>query len=327
MNADRNIRVGFIGAGGIAGNHFAQLEQIETADMVAFCDVDISRAQAAVEKYGGKAYSSAREMLGAQELDACYICLPPHVHGEPEMLCAERRIPVFVEKPISNSLSQAKEIADAIKRSGIVSSVGYHFRYMSGTQRTKEALDPSQIGMVMGYWMGGFPGVAWWRRMDQSGGQINEQTTHIVDLARYLVGEVSEVYAAYATRSQNIPENSTVPDVGTVTLRFENGVVGQISNTCLLNLGYTVGLTVVTPERIFEIGPGDLNIVTSGGREQITGDVNPYLEEDRAFIHAVRTKDTGGIRSSYDDAVKTLEVTLAANESALTGQPVSLGGR
>ena len=80
----------------------------------------------------------------------------------------------------------------------------------------------------MGYWMGGFPGVLWWRRMEQSGGQMVEQTTHIFDLARYLCGEVQEVYAVYANRGQKqIPEYN-IYDVGTATLRFASGVVGTI---------------------------------------------------------------------------------------------------
>ena len=55
------------------------------------------------------------------------------------------------------------------------------------------------IGMALGRWMGGMPGVAWWRRQEGSGGQFVEQTTHIVDLLRYCAGEVTEVYAAAAS--------------------------------------------------------------------------------------------------------------------------------
>lgn len=324
MTTSSTIRIGFIGAGGIANNHFSQLQQIEDVEMVAFCDLDLARAESAAERFGGRAYHDCRKMLDSEALSACYICLPPHVHGEPETLCAERGIPLFVEKPVSNNLDQARDTAAAIRDSGIVNSVGYHFRYMSGAVRTRELLDPSEVGMALGYWMGGFPGVAWWRRMDQSGGQINEQTTHIVDLARYLVGEVAEVCAAYGTHSPQAVPDSTVPDVGAVILRFQNGAIGQISNTCMLNLGYTVGLNIITPGRIFEIGAGDLKIITPEGTEQVESALNPYLEEDRAFIHAVRTKDTSAIKSSYDDAVKTLEVTLAANESARTEQFVRL---
>jgi predicted dehydrogenase len=174
--------------------------------------------------------------------------------------------------------------------------------------------------MALGYWMGGMPGVPWWRRLEGSGGQFVEQTTHIVDLARYLCGDVSEVYAAFATRALKDVPDFSVWDVGTVTLKFSSGAVGQISNTCLLNQGYTVGLHIVTPDLILEHS-GALKVLEHGKTETIAAAVNPTEREDRTFLAAVQSGDGSHIRSPYDDAVKTLAVTLAANVSATSGAP------
>ena len=315
------VRVGFVGAGGIASAHMSTLQAVDDVQIVAVADVDRDRAEAAAARYVGTAYSDYREMLERETLDALYVCVPPFAHEEQEILAASKGIHLFVEKPVAVDLDKARAVRDAIADSGIISAVGYHWRYQANTDRAREILKDRTIAMIMGYWMGGFPGVLWWRRMEQSGGQMVEQTTHIFDLARYLCGEVQEVYAVYANRGQKqIPEYN-IYDVGTATLRFASGVVGTISNTTLLDVPYTVGLHVVAENLVLEIH-GDLTVIEPGHTEIFSGGPNSMLEENKAFIAAVRGEGTDGIRSTYADAVKTLAVTLACNESAMTGRPV-----
>lgn len=320
-----SVRVGFIGTGGIANAHLRGLSQIADAELAALCDVDAARAENAVRTYGGKAYTDYRQMLDAERLDAVYICVPPHAHEGQEEELAARNIPFFVEKPVANTLAKAQAIAEAVDRADLLTSVGYHWRYMDYARLARERLEGKTIGMALGYWMGGMPGVYWWRRKELSGGQMVEQTTHIVDLARDLCGEIEEVYAAMTTRALGDVENFTADDVGTMTVRFASGAIGTISNTCLLKgFGYTVGLHIVTPEVVVEIDGGQFRAIQAGREEIVKGNNNPYLEEDQVFIRAVQTGDRSAIRSPYADAVKTLAVTLAANESAVTGRPVRL---
>lgn len=319
------VRVGFIGAGGIANAHLQVLRHMEGVRIAAFCDVDRERAESHAAAYNGRAYTDVHAMLDAEKLEAVYICVPPHAHVGQEEALIERGIPFFVEKPIANTLAKAESIAAAVEKAGLLTSVGYHWRYMTYSQLARERLAGKTIGMALGYWMGGMPGVYWWRRQDLSGGQMVEQTTHIIDLARDLCGEIVEVYAAMSTRASGDIENCTVTDVGTMTVKFASGAVGTISNTCLLKgFGYIVGLRVVTPEIVVEVDGGQFRALQAGREEIIKGGNNPYAEEDRIFIQAVQTGDSSGIRSPYRDAVRTLAVSLAANRSAETGAPVKL---
>lgn len=319
------VRVGFIGAGGIANAHLQVLRHMEEVQIAAFCDVDRERAESHAAAYNGRAYTDVDTMLDAEKLEAVYICVPPHAHVGQEEALIERGIPFFVEKPIANTLEKAESIATAVEKAGLLTSVGYHWRYMTYSQLARERLAGKTIGMVLGYWMGGMPGVYWWRRQDLSGGQMVEQTTHIIDLARDLCGEIVEVYAAMSTRASGDVEQCTVTDVGTMTVKFASGAVGAISNTCLLKgFGYTVGLRVVTPELVVEVDGGQFRALQAGREEILKGGNNPYTEEDRVFIQAVQTGDGSGIRSPYRDAVRTLAVSLAANRSAETGAPVKL---
>lgn len=314
-----SVRIGFIGCGGIANLHMNNLSRIESAELVAFCDVDEGRAKSAAERFKGNAYTDHHPMLEREQLDAIYISVPPHAHTDQEILAAQAGIALFVEKPVTRTLDKALEIREAIQKAGIINSVGYHFRYYDGTDLMRERLQGKKIGMVMGYWMGGLPGVYWWRRLEMSGGQIVEQTTHIFDLARYVVSDIVKVSAATALRVlQDVPDLN-VPDVGIVNVWFADGTIGCIANTCLLKMGYTTGLHVLTQDLIAELTWSGVKFIEPNRTEEVRHQRNGHYYESVVFVEAVRTKNQSLIRSDYADGVKTLAVTLAALESAEKG--------
>jgi myo-inositol 2-dehydrogenase/D-chiro-inositol 1-dehydrogenase len=314
------LRIGFVGIGWIAGTHMDALSQLEDAQPVAFCDIDSERANRAAARFGGRAYTDWRAMLDAEPLDALYICLPPHGHDGVEIAAAERGIHLFVEKPVARDLDYARRVEKAIQRAGVMSMVGYHFRYYGAIERAKERLQGLPVLMVKGAWDGGMPGVPWWRQHALSGGQLVEQTTHIFDLARYLVGEVVEVF----TFSQNNPALLHHPDgdvnvADVVCLKFENGAVGVITDTNGLHAPGEVGLKVYTPERIVEVSWGRMVETEANRKEEYFSRDNPYLRESEAFLEAIRTCNRSLIRSDYSDAVRTLAVTLAADAAGRQG--------
>ncbi len=323
------VRIGFIGAGGIAQAHFNTLSQISDAQLVSFCDVAAERAEGAARRFEGKAYTDPRKMLEAETLDAVYVCLPPHAHKNAEILVAQKGCALFVEKPLANSMKTAEKIATAVQDAKILTSVGYHFRYFDATERLRRMLSVKgapQVAMTNGYWLGGFPGVSWWRRLDQSGGQLVEQCTHIVDLARYLVGDIRRVYCRAAQRAMhNLYDDSTVPDVTSLTVEYSNGAVGNFQTAALLGSVGQTGLDLMVHNTYYELRGNTLTVRGQGSETHTYGhNNNAYLEEDQAFIKAVKTGKRIGIRSTYADALRTLEVTLAANQSAKSGKPMTL---
>ncbi|XID92652.1 Gfo/Idh/MocA family protein [Paenibacillaceae bacterium WGS1546] len=321
------LKLGFIGTGGIAHHHIRNLVQMEGVELAAFYDVDIERARkAAAEHAGAKAHSKLDDMLDGSRLDGVYVCVPPMAHGEAERKLVERGIPFLVEKPLGIDRATPRDIGARVKEKGLITSVGYHWRYNESVALAKKLLADAKPGMALGYWMGGMPMVPWWRTLAGSGGQFVEQTTHIVDLLRYVCGEVSEVYAAYALRVMGEKvEGTDVPDVGTVTLKLANDMVATISNTCLLPVGHHVGLDIYTGSGVLELRSDGLKQIAAEGTTVHPNVANPYCAEDEAFLHALRTGDTSRILSDYEDALKTHEITIAANESALSGQPVKIG--
>ena len=315
----------------MAAQHFQTLLQIENAQPVAFCDLDKARVQNAAERFAhfeARAYTDYKKLLETEDLDAIYICLPPHAHKDIEVLVAQKGCALFVEKPLSNQLKNADRAAAAIESAGVISSVGYHFRYQNATAQVQQMMSEKNAplpALVYGRWLGGFPTVGWWRNKKRSGGQINEQATHIIDLARYLVGDIVKVYCCAAKREMHREfRDSSVPDVTALTAEFASGAIGHFAATCMINGIRETGISIVVKDAIFDLHGNALNIRRADETRTVLHRNNAYLDEDRAFIEAVQSGRRSGIKCTYADALKTLRVTLAANQSAQSGRPVKI---
>ncbi|WP_226668109.1 Gfo/Idh/MocA family protein [Metabacillus litoralis] len=321
------LKIGIIGTGWFSGVHANILNQMEDIQIKGICGTSKDKAEKYASNYpDATGYGDVKEMLDSEDLNAVYICIPPFAHGEIELELIKRGIPFLVEKPLSVDLDIPYEVITKLKAQKVITSVGYHFRYRESVESLRNELDQSTLGMVTGEWMGSMPTVSWWRNQQTSGGQFIEQTTHLVDLLRYTVGEVEEVYAAYGSRSLSTQyDNVTVSDIGTVTLKFRNGEIANLSNTCILPEGdSSVGLDFYTNKGIFQLGFHSLDISKEGKKSSIVDSTDPYLKENQAFLHAVKTGDSSKILSNYEDAYKTQEITVAALKSAETGLPVKI---
>ncbi|MNO42950.1 4-carboxy-2-hydroxymuconate-6-semialdehyde dehydrogenase [compost metagenome] len=321
------LNIGIIGTGWFSKVHADILAASEGASVAAICGTSLAKAEGLASHYkGARAFANVNEMLDTAKPDAVYICVPPMSHGDIETALIDRGIPFLVEKPLGTDLKSPEEILYKIEQKPLITSVGYHFRYKDSVNQLKELLGDQTLGMALGAWMGDMPQVAWWRKQDGSGGQFIEQTTHIVDLLRYIAGEVEEVYAAYGNRVVHQKhEGVGVADVGTVTMKLSSGAVATISNTCILPGGVgEIGLSLYTDKSILSWNPDQLEVTSAGVKSIYSGTNNPYVAENEAFLHALRTGDTSRIRSGYGDAIKTQRVTYAALESARSGKPVRI---
>jgi predicted dehydrogenase/glycosyltransferase involved in cell wall biosynthesis len=316
-------RIGFIGAGGIAQRHLGVLETFEDVAVTALADVEFDRAQAAAQRFGARAFESFRDMLDADEFEAIYVCVPPFAHGEIEEELIARGLPFFVEKPLSLDLETAEDIASHVAAKGLVTAVGYHWRYLDTVEEARRILAANPAQLVSGYWLDMTPPPRWWWKADRSGGQMVEQTTHIIDLARYLVGDVTEVFGLSGHKARNDYPGLDVPTVSTASLRFASGAVGNIASTCLLRWGHRIGLHIFGEALAIELSDQDIMVDVGAGRPSRRSQGDPVWSEDRDFINAIRSGENR-IRCSYREALKTHRVAHAASRSAKTGQPVSL---
>ncbi|MHB9032907.1 MAG: Gfo/Idh/MocA family protein [Anaerolineae bacterium] len=319
------MKIAFIGSGGIARSHVQGLVKRSDVSLVGAYDVASERSAAFTKEFGGAPYASITSLLDEASPDAVWVCMPPFAHGEAELALTARRIPFLVEKPISNSMDTARRILEAVEQSSVITAAGYMTRYRRSVQRVKEILANDPPILLHGGWVGGTPGVMWWRIKAQSGGQIVEQTTHTFDLARYLAGEPKLVYAqgnrGYIT---DMPQYD-VEDASAVTVQFANGAVGTLVSSCAIKAGGGVHLTVAARNNYVTFTGWEQSAVIRKNaleEERITGESNIFEIEDGTFIEAVITGNQGLVRSPYQDAIKTLAFCLAANKSMETGEPV-----
>ena len=316
-------RIGFIGVGGIAHRHFGVLEQFDDVALTAFTDVDFGRAEQVAARFGGRAFDSHEKMLEAGDLDAVYVCIPPFAHGEAERALISHKLPFFVEKPLTLDVKLAEQLAAEVEQAGLTTAVGYHWRYLDIVDEARRVLADNPARLISGYWLDQTPPPQWWWHADQSGGQMVEQTTHIIDLARFLVGDVTTVFGlAGHTPREQFP-GLDVPTVSTASLQFKSGAIGNIGSTCLLRWGHRVGLHLFGDGVAIELTDHDIMVDVGAGRPYRGAEGDPVWREDRDFVDAVRGGENR-IRSPYGEALKSHRVALAISQSAQSGQPVLL---
>lgn len=329
------VKLAFIGSGGIVRSHLDQgLKQFADVDFVGWCDLIEEVAAARREQVGGKGriYADAKQMLDETRPDAVYIMLPPFAHGAAEDLVLERRLPFFIEKPVAIDLPLAQRVAEGVARYGLITAVGYMNRYRESVQRVRQLLAQQTPVLLHGGWLGGGPqkyeGIwQWWVQKDKSGGQFLEQTTHTIDLARFLFGEVKSVYAVAVRGRRERPDFYTIEDASMVQMAFANGAAGNLYSSCSTSLGGGVSLTVWGTDLRAEFTGWDHSVkIHLPGQEAslIAGEPNIFAPEDRAFIDSVKAGRNTGILATYEDGLKATAIACAANDSMVSGKVIDL---
>src|SRR3954452_16426080 len=307
-----STRIGLVGAGFIGGRHLDSLTAQDGVRVVGVADPQLERAEQLAPRAGATAHPDWAHLLDAEELDALYVCVPPHGHGALEEAAVDRGLPLFVEKPLAGDLGTAERLAARIEDAGLLTSVGYHWRYLDTLEQARERLADTPARMALAAWLDKAPGAPWWARQDQSGGQTVEQATHLFDVARVLVGEV---VGGTAVGSRSADGPGDVLDVCTAALRFESGAVGSFSNSCLLPGGLRIGVELVAPGLRLWLTEHQLVVTDGDGERVVDRRVDPLVAEDRAFVAAVRG-DGDDVRSSYAEALRTHRLVTAVAAAA-----------
>lgn len=326
------LRVGFIGVGGIAQRHLTYCQQREDVEIVGHADSVFDRAVKAAAEFGGQAYDRYEALYAAERPQALVICTPPFAHGDIEEAACERGIPFFVEKPVAVNMDLALRVQRAVERSGVATQVGYMYRFAEPVRKVKELLGQHQTAMVQAhYYMPGLPPPDWWPSLARGGGQLIEQATHMLDLGRFLAGEVVAVQGK-ATRTRDWtpppgwekPEGMLayaadfdIPDTTALILEYESGALGTLSCSLVPQAKWDNGFKVVADGLLVTIDGANAEWVgdTEGRMAAGPNWANYVLGE---FLDVVAA---GGTDTSvpYIEGVKSLAISVAGYESMRRG--------
>jgi myo-inositol 2-dehydrogenase/D-chiro-inositol 1-dehydrogenase len=319
------VKIAIVGTGGVARRHLSVLAREPQIDVIGHVSSDGARAEQQAAEFGGRALTDVTHLLATDRPDAVWICVTPNRHGALERALIDAGVPFFVEKPLAVDVAIAEAIDQRIRHAGLVVGVGYKFRALDTLPRVRELLTETPPRMLLGAWHDAMPPPGWWRRMANSGGQIVEQATHLIDLARLLVGEgelVSSVFGA-ARRA-----DADVPEVSAALLRFGD-VPGVFTATYVLQGRQAIHLQLLCEARALTLTEQALIVHTGRDQVEIRTSVDPFEIEDRAFLDAVRDNNPAGVLSTYADALQTHRLCCTIRDAGLLlpGGPAAIDGQ
>jgi len=195
----KNIRIGFIGCGGIANQKHLPgmaMEKASGIELVAFCDLVIERAEAACKQYGdegAKVYTDYKELLADPTIDAVHVLTPNVAHCEISCAAMEAGKHVLCEKPMAATKEDAKKMMDTRDRTGKMLTIGYQYRHMHDHAVAKKVVEDGWLGDI--YYAEATAirrrGVPTWGvftdKAKQGGGPLIDIATHSLDLVLWMM--------------------------------------------------------------------------------------------------------------------------------------------
>lgn len=232
------LGIGILGCGGICkGYHLPALARVKAARLVAVADVKAERARKVAAAFKVPAwYDGPQALLADPEVEAVLILTPNYNHAELAVAAAQAGKHLMVQKPLARNEAEAQSILDAAASAGVCLVPSFMHRFFPDVLRAKEYVDQGILGRVHSVRLrNGTPGASWadwfYRREKVGGGAVIDIGCHGIDLLRWLVGEVSEVFAYTdcLIREREVKGQRVVPDnedTAVVLYQLENGAYG-----------------------------------------------------------------------------------------------------
>ncbi len=226
-------RIGLIGCGFYAQNHlnaWADLKE-KGAELVAVCDMDSEKAEAAGKKFEVPFYRDVDQMLDTGGIDLLDVVTQMDSHGILSAKAAERKIATILQKPLAPNIDEAIAIVENAERQGVWLAVHENFRFGTGMRRIKEVIESDAIGepnwarisFRTGYDV--YRGQPYLAQVDRLA--ILDTGIHVLDLARFFLGEVEHISCETQQRNPSV----MAEDTATMMLRHVSGAVSIVETT------------------------------------------------------------------------------------------------
>jgi myo-inositol 2-dehydrogenase/D-chiro-inositol 1-dehydrogenase len=188
------LKLGIIGAGYIGTVHAKNLMADGRVQILGVADVVANKAEELARLVEGHTFPSAEALFDAG-IQAVYVCTPNTLHTAAVLAALRRNVHVFSEKPMATTLHQAKQILDAARTSGALYQIGHNRRfapvYKFAKQKILEGFTPTSANVKMN--RGELKQPPWVSDTRVTGGFLYESTVHLLDMVRWLIGEIVDV--------------------------------------------------------------------------------------------------------------------------------------
>jgi len=322
----QKVRIGFIGAGGIARAHMRRLQEIDEAEVVAIAEPsDASMARMAEEyPFVGTlpVFSDYRDMLDKVTMDAAIILTPHTLHHEQGLEVLGRGLHLLMEKPMVCTVPHAYDLIEAGK--GKVFMISYQRHFQGPYIYIRDQIQSGALGKLQ--FISALQAQNWrrsqtgkWRQVMSlsGGGQLNDSGSHLIDILLWTTGLTAESVASYVENY-----DCEVDIDSALSFRFTNGAHGNIS---------IIGDSPMWWEE-FSVWGSDGVILYRKNKIMQGSYANPELTEvtdlpadsnpDRNFIDVILGKAEVGVPPEC--GLRVIELTEAAWKSAQLKRPVQV---
>ncbi|HEY5224647.1 MAG TPA: Gfo/Idh/MocA family oxidoreductase [Microbacteriaceae bacterium] len=268
----RARKAAVIGCGDVSTVHFGALATLPNVELVAVCDTDAGRADAAAAAYDVPAFADHRELLSLINPDIVHICTPHDTHARIAIDALDAGVNVILEKPLADTIEAGRRVVAAAQRSSAKIAVCFQNRYNAPNQAAFRLLRSGTLGAILG----GSGTVIWHRTADYyadrpwrgqwasgGGGLLMNQAIHTLDLMQWLIGDVATARGGVATRL--LGDVIEVEDTADLILRHKNGARSVFYATLANVVNDAATIEIATEQATLSLR-GALTVRYSDGR-------------------------------------------------------------
>jgi myo-inositol 2-dehydrogenase / D-chiro-inositol 1-dehydrogenase len=297
----RKVKIAVIGTGRMGSIHARNISKlIPEADLVAVCDIRLEVAQAVADELGvQRVVKDYHDLLADPEIEAILIATSTDTHAFIMKDVAAAGKDIFCEKPLALELNKIDEALAEVKKAGVKLQVGFNRRFDKSYKQVHDIVASGEIGRPCILHIVNrdpdFPSMDFLR---VSGGMFLDLGIHDLDMIRYQMGEVEEVYAHGAVLINDELKEFGDIDTGLILLKFANGAMGTIDNSRKAVYGYDQRLEVFCSNGTAMMENEKETTAVKGTTNGFTSAKPPYffmqrytpcyVEEVRQFVECVR---------------------------------------
>ena len=230
----KKINISIVGTGLMGLQHIKAISKSKKANLHSIVDIS-DNAKKLSNKYKIPLYSDVSSLLKSNQLDAVIVATPNQLHEKHTISFLKKKIPVLLEKPISDNIKSAKKIIISSKKNKTPLLIGYHRRHNAIVSKVKTIIRSGKLGNIVSanvlcwlYKHKEYFKETW--RISRGGGPLGINLVHDIDMICYLLGSIRYVQAFTTNKTRK----HKVEDTATVSLIFESGAL------CTLNISDTI---------------------------------------------------------------------------------------